>query len=142
MALSSVDDSRVIELGPGAEAQLSPDEAWLAYLGPDGLVAQRFPSATPRVTIAGYGVAQPRWSRDGHRLFYIAADKKLMAVDFDARQGLAGVPRLVAQTRIVGTALMGLQYDVDAGGRFLINARPREPAPLTLMANWAATLPR
>jgi eukaryotic-like serine/threonine-protein kinase len=142
MALSSVEPTQVTELGPGAEGQLSPDGSWLAYLSAEGLTVERFPAAAPRVAVAGYGVAQPRWSRDGQRLFYVAADKKLMAVDFDPRLGLAGVPRLVTQTRIVGTSLAGLQYDVAPDGRFLINVLPPDPAPLTMMVNWSAALSR
>jgi len=103
---------------------------------------ERFPAAPPRVAVAGYGVAQPRWSHDGRRLFYIAADKKLMAVDFDGRLGRAGVPRLMAQTRIVGVSLTGLQYDVAPDGRFLINVLPPDPVPLTMMVNWSAGLSR
>ena len=32
-------------LGPGAEAQLSPDANWMAFISQDGLVVQQFPQA-------------------------------------------------------------------------------------------------
>jgi hypothetical protein len=64
-------------MGPGGEAQLSPDATWMAYIAKDGLVVQRFPEPTKRVQITGYGSSQPQWSRDGRQLFYITSDEKL-----------------------------------------------------------------
>jgi hypothetical protein len=82
---------------------------------------------------AGRG-AQPRWSRDGKKLFYISPDKKLMAVSFDSGPGRAGAPTMLFQTRIVRAAIAGLQFDVGLDGRFLINSLPAGPLPLTLLA--------
>jgi hypothetical protein len=138
LALSSQDPQHVTELGPGAEGQLSPDGAWLAYIGRDGLVVQSF-SGSDRVMVAE-NAGQPRWSRDGRRLFYISGEKKLMAVEFDAGSGKAGATRTVAQTRIVGAALVGHQYDVAPDGRFLVNVRTSDSAPLTVMSGWEAAL--
>jgi len=142
LALSSPTTHEVTELGPGAEGQLSPDATWLAYLAPDGLAVQRFPDAMPRVVIAAAGAGQPRWSRNGRQLFYVSADKKLMAADFDPASGIAGSPRVLHQTRIVGAALVGFQYDVAPDGRFILNAASSEAAPLTLVSGWASLLHR
>lgn len=140
LALSSPDTHQVTELGPGAEGQFSPDGAWLAYIGQSGLVVQPFTAPGARVTVTGRGAGQPRWSRDGRRLFYISADKKLMAIDFDPASGTPGVARALAQTRIVGAALVGHQYDVAPDGRFIMNVRTTDAAPLTLMSGWASSL--
>ena len=110
MALSSPVTHQVSELGPGAEGQLSPDADWLAYVAGAGIVVQRFPDPHARVIITGERAAQPRWSRTGRQIFYISADKKLMAADFDAVTATASAPRVLAQTRIVGAALTGFQY--------------------------------
>jgi uncharacterized low-complexity protein len=67
-------------------------------------------------------------------------EKKLMAVEFDAGSGKAGATRTVAQTRIVGAALVGHQYDVAPDGRFLVNVRTSDSAPLTVMSGWEAAL--
>jgi eukaryotic-like serine/threonine-protein kinase len=91
-------------------------------------------------TVVGGGAGQPRWSRDGRQLFYISSDKKLMSVDFDPATGTAGVTRTLAQTRIVGAALVGHQYDVAPDGRFIVNVRRNNAAPLTLMSGWASSL--
>jgi eukaryotic-like serine/threonine-protein kinase len=142
MALWSPTTHDLLELGPGAEAQLSPDALWLAYLSQDGLIVQRFPKPTKRVLITGYGSSQPRWSRDGRQLFYITSDKKLMAVDFDSTTGKAGVSRVVSQTRIIASGFTGLQYDVAPDGRFLVNSLKGDAAPLTVMTGWTARLQR
>jgi len=64
-----------------------------------------------------------------------------MAVDFDPRTGKAGASRVVAQTRIIGTAFTMFQYDIAPDGRILVNATPRDPAPLTVLTGWADALP-
>jgi Tol biopolymer transport system component len=141
LALSAPGRNQVTELGPGAEGQVSPDGAWLAYIQ-GGLVAQRLSAPHVRVTVVGGRAGQPRWSRDGRQLFYISADKKLMAVEFDPVTGTAGVTRTLAQTRIVGAALVGHQYDVAPDGRFIVNVRTNDAVPLTLMSGWASGLRR
>src|SRR5947209_4653269 len=86
--------------------------------------------------------AQPRWSRDGTQLFYIAPDKKLMAVHFNAETGRTGAPRTLFQTRIIAASLSGFQYDVAPDGRFLINSLPSGSPPLTMLTGWTALLNR
>jgi eukaryotic-like serine/threonine-protein kinase len=140
LALSSPLTHEVKELELGVEGQLSPDGAWLAYISRDGLVVERFPELSARVTAAGAGAAQPRWSANGRQLFYISADKKLMAADFDPIAATAGPPRLLAQTRIVGAAFVGHQYDVAPDGRFIVSVTTNDAAPLTLMSGWIAKL--
>jgi DNA-binding winged helix-turn-helix (wHTH) protein/Tol biopolymer transport system component len=142
LALWSLSTHDPLELGPGAEAQLSPDANWMAFLSQDGLAVQRFPKPTKRVQIAGYGATQPRWSRNGHHLFYITSDKKLMAVDFDSATARVSAPRLVSQTRIIASSFTGFQYDVAPDGRFLVNTLTSEAAPLTLMTGWTERLRR
>jgi DNA-binding winged helix-turn-helix (wHTH) protein/Tol biopolymer transport system component len=142
LALSSTETHQVTELEQGAEGQLSPDGTWLAYIAPTGLVVRQFPGPGIRANVAGYGAAQPRWSRDGSRLFYITADKKLMSADFDPASGSIGAPRSVSQTRIVGAALVGHQYDVAPDGSFVVNSLTGDPAPLTLMSGWTSRLDR
>jgi hypothetical protein len=139
LALSSPDTHDVTELGQGAEGQLSPDGAWLAYIDRNGLVLQAFPVMGSRLNVAS-DAAQPRWSRDGRTLFFVRSDKKLMSADFDPDTGMAGVAKPVAQTRIVGAALVGHQYDVAPDRRFIINVRTNDAAPLTLMSGWASSL--
>lgn len=91
-------------------------------------------SGRPQIRISAGPAAQSRWSRDGTQLFYIAPDKKLMAVSFDPSAGRAGTPRGLFQTRIVQVSVASFQYDVAPDGRFLINSLPVGSPPLTLLA--------
>jgi eukaryotic-like serine/threonine-protein kinase len=127
-------------LWPGSEAQVSPDGQWIAQASSAGTFVASVSEPRLRVQIANNGT-QPRWSRDGRQLFYMAADRKLMAVGFDFKEGRAlGPAHELFQTRIIGTRIAGIQYDVAADGRFLINSLPPDSSPLTLLTGWTALL--
>lgn len=127
-------------VGPGSEAQFSPDGRWLLYGGQDGITVRSWPSGQ-RIQISAYGGAQPRWSRDGRQIFYIdAPTKNLMVVDFDPTNVRAKPARILFKTRIVAAALAGFQYDVARDGRFLINSMPANAPPLTLLTGWTSRL--
>jgi serine/threonine protein kinase len=85
------------------------------------------------------GGAQARWRSDGNELFYISGDKKLMSVSIDTSHGklVAGVPRMLFQTRIIAPRIVLFQYAVAPDGkRFLINSLPPVGAtPLTILTN-------
>jgi DNA-binding winged helix-turn-helix (wHTH) protein/Tol biopolymer transport system component len=120
----------------GVESQFSPDGKWIAYVW-RGVYVQSFPGPGHRIQISDHNGGQPRWSRDGRQLFYIAPDRKLMAVGFDPKKGTAGPPRVLFQTHIVAPSYAGFQYDVAPDGRFLINASPSDSSfPLTLIVGW------
>jgi hypothetical protein len=109
-----------IMAGPGVEPQISPDGKWLAYTEPGGggISVRPFPALRQHMKISVGPAAQARWSRDGTQLFYIASDKKLMAVSFDPCSGRAGPPCELFQTRIARAAIASFQYDVAPDGRF------------------------
>ncbi|WP_433975985.1 hypothetical protein [Tunturiibacter lichenicola] len=129
---------------PGSEAQFSPNGKWIAFTGfgssagedPDVYVG-RFPGPGRRIQISNHGGAQPRWRADGKELFYIAIDKKLMAVSIDTShdEPVAGVPHVLFQTRIIAPRIVLFQYAVSPDGkRFLINSMPSVgAAPLTVL---------
>jgi len=131
----------------GAEAQFSPDGKWIAFtgLGSSGsgegseVYVGRFPGPGRRIQISNHGGAQPRWRADGEELFYIAMDKKLMAVAIDPShdEPVAGVPHALFQTRIIAPRIVLFQYAVSPdGSRFLINSMPSVgAAPLTVLMN-------
>jgi len=134
----------------GAEAQLSPDTKWIAFTGPAGesntpnyqdseVYVGPFPVPGGRKQVSNNGGAQPQWSPDGKELYYITEDKKLMAVPISIQEGklVAGIPRMLFQTRIVASRYTLTQYAVAPDGkRFLINSYPPlGAAPLTVLAN-------
>lgn len=140
MALSSPATHAVVELGPGAEGQVSPDASWLAYIDQGQVVVERFPARAPRLVVSSSGGGQPRWNQDGRQLFFITADKKLIAVDFDPVGPRVGVPRSIAQTHIVEASFVGHQYDVGPDGQLVVNAVSGDAAPLTLLSGWQSLL--
>jgi len=146
LGVYSASDGRVTQLeGWLAEGQFSPDGKWLAYqmqsvgIGKADIFVQPFPGPGRRIQISSAGGAQPRWSRDGRQIFYVAPDRKLMAVSFEPQKGSAGAPRVLFQTRIVAPSFAFFQYDVSPDGRFLINSFPsNSSSPLTLLTGWTA----
>src|SRR4030095_6330834 len=126
--------------GPGAEAQVSSDGGWLLYGGQEGITVRRWPDGQ-HIQISGYGGAQPRWSHDGRKIFYIdARTKNLMVVEFDPSNGRVTAARILFQPRIAAPALAGFQYDVAHDGRVLINSLPSDAPPLTLLTGWSSRL--
>jgi eukaryotic-like serine/threonine-protein kinase len=131
---------------PGAEGQFSPDGKWIAFTGPQSISGEdaevyvgRFPGPGRRIQISNHGGAQARWRADGRELFYIAMDKKLMAVAIDTShdEPVVGLPHALFQTRIVAARTVLFQYAVSRdGNRFLINSMPSVgAAPLTVLMN-------
>jgi Tol biopolymer transport system component len=125
-------------------AKLSPNGQWLAYMSDESkqneVYVQTFPTPGGQWQISTNGGSNPVWSRDNKELFYIAPDRKMMAVDVNLNGGkfAPGVPKALFDTGLAQNA----GYDVGKDGRFLI---PRAveggaSAPLTVVVNWTATL--
>jgi eukaryotic-like serine/threonine-protein kinase len=141
----SAADQRVVPFAIGAEARISPDGKWIAYVGPltvpdaDAIFIAPFPGPGGRIRISSGSGAQPTWAHDGRRLFYIAPDRKLMMVDFDPRAKSAAAPHVLFQTRIIAPNFSDTQYAVSPDGRFLIKSfPPNASSPLTLVTGWTA----
>ena len=62
---------------------LSPDGRWLAYVseesGSPQVYVQSFPDGAQRVQISSRGGTEPQWRRDGQELYFLRADRMLMA---------------------------------------------------------------
>jgi Tol biopolymer transport system component len=126
------------------EARFSPDVRWISYVsdesGASQVYVQSFPELGLRSQVSVAGGSQPRWRRDGKELFYLAADRKLMAVKVRATPTSfeAGVPVVLFDLPNEGS-----RYDVAADGqRFLITRGVREaaPSPIIVVLNWMAAL--
>jgi eukaryotic-like serine/threonine-protein kinase len=122
-------------IGSGAEPQVSPDGVWVAAGQPDGagIMVRALAADGPVIQISAPGGTQPRWSRDGRQLFFIARDRQLMVVDFFSPEAKTTAPKSLFRTRIPGQSLVGFQYDVAPDGRFLINNLPATSSPVTLL---------
>jgi len=129
-----------------SQGQFSPDGRWMAYVsdesGRQQVYVQSFPTLGGQRQISTEGGTQPRWRRDGKELFYLAPDRKLMAVTVKPGATFdADVPRALFQTELPVYALRQ-SYAVSADGqRFLLNTSPEGGSPpLTVVLNWPALL--
>jgi dipeptidyl aminopeptidase/acylaminoacyl peptidase len=133
-----------------SQGQLSPDGQWLAYVlsesGKNDICVRPFPSGDAKWCLAPEGGLEPRWRPDGRELFYLAPDRRLMAVSvrtspsFEAQQ-----PVSLFQTRMStfqNGSFTRNQYVIAADGRILINQPVEASAPITVITNWMARLPR
>lgn len=84
-----------------------------------------------------------RWRSDGKELFYISAERQMMAVDLTTNPTLkAGVPKALFQTRLP-SAIGSFHWDVSADGkRFLVATLPVDTsqASITIVTNWQSSL--
>lgn len=133
------------------QGQISPDGRWMAYAsnetGTLEVYVQSFLRSGGKWQISMGGGAQPRWRRDGKELFYIANDKRLMAVKVNADSSTFrfGVIKALFETGVTGLTNARNHYAVTADGqRFLINTIFEQAtySPITVVLNWNAGLKR
>lgn len=125
-------------------AKLSPDGRWLAYASDETnryeIYVNSFPTQGDRFLISSNGGRLPIWSRDGKELFFIAGDRKLMAVAVQSGPRFqAAAPKPLFETRLPGDIT---RFDVGKDGRFLIPTQtaPAGGAVVNLVVNWTAGL--
>ena len=129
-----------------SQAQISPDGRWLAYASDESgrfeVYVQRFPEAGDKRRVSTDGGGDPRWSRDGRELFYIAADRHLMSVAVTTNGRLApGGPQRLFDTGMPPDWYYARNvYDVGRDGQFLFMAPVQEDrsAPFTILVNPAS----
>jgi serine/threonine-protein kinase len=133
---------------------LSPDGRWLAYSSDDSgtseVFVQAYRGATGRVQVSRSGGASPRWSRDGHELFYIeptgleTARMKVVTVSTSPSSPAfsASAPKQIAEltTRTFGNASPLGSFDVAPDGRMIGVTReyntPPPPTTFRVIVNW------
>ena len=125
----------------------SPDGRWIAYVsnesGRDEVYVQAFPLTDEKDQISIGGGSDPEWRKDGAELFYLAADRNLMAVPVRVTGNAFEPGAAKALFPIPGT-LVRRAYAPSSDGRFLI-ARPLDAvttAPMTVVLNWFARVKR
>jgi serine/threonine-protein kinase len=128
-------DSAAAPLVTSAEFQehgpaLSPNGRWLAYssdeTGRHEVFVRPFPDvAATRVRVSVDGAYAPVWAKSGRELFFVGAERELVATQFDPASG-----RSLAQETLFTTPdgyLLGIGnnfYDVSTDGERFLMARP------------------
>jgi Tol biopolymer transport system component len=124
---------------------LSPDGRWLAYTsnesGKNEVYVQSFPSGGERVRVSTDGGNDPRWARDGHELFYIAASRMYAARVTTTPKFSVATPVMLFEEHI-DRMILDAGYDVAKDGRFLMVQF--DPAathvPVSIVLNWTDEL--
>jgi len=133
----------------------SPDGRWLAYqsdeTGRIEVFIRPFPNTGDgKLQVSNGGGSAPLWSRDGKELYYLSADRRMMAVAVTAPPTLS-----VSESKPLfrlpdGVGELNTNYytpwDIAADGRFLLEreANPSRAegltAPLIIIENWFTEL--
>jgi eukaryotic-like serine/threonine-protein kinase len=129
------------------QARISPDGRWIAYTSNESGVlevyVERYPELGQKRAVSVGGGGQPQWRADQSELFYMSADRALMAVDVAAGNDIMfGSPRELFQPPLAGDPGDARDhYAATAdGSRFLIDG-PNEDAAdpaITVIVNWTA----
>jgi eukaryotic-like serine/threonine-protein kinase len=126
------------------DGQFFPDASrglsWMAYQsnesGRDQIYVQAIPASGAKYQISTEGGTVPRWGRDGREIFYISANKMLVAVPI-----LAGKALQVGKSHpLFANAGMDSFVPSTSGDRFLINVpasgENAVTAPISVVTNW------
>jgi hypothetical protein len=144
----------VVTAADETHGQFSHDGRWIAYTTDEsgrrevvveGFAPDRVPAAAVgKWTISTAGGDKPRWSRNGRELYYIAPDRKLMAVP--VKVGATFEPGIAEPLFQLPPVVGFFPYDVAPDGRFLVNAvtdiAAAQASPLTVVLNWQTALGR
>ncbi len=129
-----------------SQAQFSPQGKWVAYVSEESggpqIYVQSFPTLTSKWQVSTDGGTQPRWSRDGTELFYLAPDRNLMALRVKTGNTFErDTPQKLFQTTLNLTDFAHTYAVAADGKRFLLNT-PVESAspPMTIVLNWRSLL--
>jgi Tol biopolymer transport system component len=132
------------------QGQVSSDGRWIAYRsdesGKNEIYITSFPKPTGKLQVSIAGGVTPRWRSDGKELYYLAPDRKLMAVELRETSGslqAASIRPLFEMFSTMFLTAAGVnQYDVTPdGSRFIVDSTTGETSePLYLVVNWTAGL--
>jgi Tol biopolymer transport system component len=132
------------------QGQFSPDHHWMAYasdeFGQYQVYVQPIPANGAPRQISTAGGTQPRWRSDGKELFYVAADRRLMAVPVKIGVNFERGPAQALFEGVdppPGPRTFSYQPAGDGKHFLVIAAAGGEAAaalPITVVLNWEAGL--
>jgi hypothetical protein len=129
--------------------RFSPNGKWIAYTSDESGRWEVYVREFRRNAVGGtkweistQGGDHPIWRSDGKELFYIATDRKLMAVPMNGNSPDLGARRSEALFDTRTPFPETVPYAVTAGGeRFLsVGLVDDKPQPITVVLNWTAGL--
>jgi serine/threonine-protein kinase len=127
--------------------RLSPDGRYVAYIsgeaGNDEIYIKRFPGGEGKWQVSVSGGSWPRWSRRGHRLYYVQGET-LMEVDVTLLPELRlGTPRALFTRKPIGRSILfgwPPGFDVAADDSRFVFCQPIGEAPdmggIVVVENW------
>jgi hypothetical protein len=126
----------------------SPDGHWIAYESDESgrleVYVQAFPLTNQKVRISTGGGTDAAWSKNGGELFYLAADKNLMAVPYRATVATFEPGAGKVLFAVPGNAFRR-SYAVTGDGRRFLIGKPVDESinePITLVLNLSEELKR
>ena len=131
--------------------QFSPDGRWVAYRsnesGRTELFVTPFPAGGARFQISANGATQPRWSPDGHSIYYVSPESDLVqaSLKFDAGRLEVQETRSLFPTNFYFGPRVGLVgYVLRPDGKAILanSAGDVGASRVELVVNWDAVLPR
>jgi Tol biopolymer transport system component len=131
------------------QGALSPDGRWLAYSSDESgrfeVYVQTYPPSERKWIISTKGGSEPRWSREGRELYFLDADRNLVAVLMAEGAALrTGAPHRLFETHTSGVVgPYRRHYDVLPNGKGFLVSSSLEPAPspvITVTTSWLSTL--
>jgi Tol biopolymer transport system component len=132
--------------------RVSLDGRWMAYAsnesGRQEVYVQAFPGPGGTVQVSTTGGSEPQWRRDGRELYYLGADRHIMAAPVQGTldRFSAGVPTALFAAPLGALDLFARNYFAPAadGQQFLVNGLATNvvTAPITVVTNWLADVKR
>ena len=122
---------------------------WIAYTSNESgdyeIYVRTFPDTGGKWQVSTKGGTEPRWRRNGKELFYVFANRKLMAVDVQPGATFeAGTPHALFDLHSGWEAFTSNYAVTKDGQRFLlpVSVEVGNTAPLAVVTNWTADLKR
>jgi DNA-binding winged helix-turn-helix (wHTH) protein/Tol biopolymer transport system component len=131
------------------QGEVAPNGRWIAYTSDESgrweVYLQSFPNKGLKRVISTTGGAEPHWRKDGKRLYFLAVDQRIMAVDVDGDdQPRIGRPERLFQVPVSSDlpTTYRNQFAVTGDGkRFVVDVVDEPSKPITVVVNWTAALP-